>query len=296
MMKTIRTDLLDIAYLEDGPDDGWPVLLLHGWPESPVGFVPLATRLQKQGYRTIAPFLRGFGPTRFLSADIPRDGGAIALAQDALDLMDRIGIHSFSVIGHDWGARTGYVLAALAPKRVKFLCALSVAFQPGFEFRVPSYDQSRRFWYQFFMCSDKGAKRVMEDPIGFSRSQWETWSPAGWFSEEEFCEASHAWDNPDYPAITLNGYRSRWLDDEVRDTRYDDLRNKLQAVDQISVPTLMIQGQSDFCDPPSESEGLEQHFAAGYHRKVINNTGHFPHREASATVADLVLDPLTKWH
>lgn len=294
-MKTIRTELLEIAYLDDGPQNAQPLLLLHGWPESPVGFEQISCRFHEQGYRTITPFLRGFGPTRFLSPDTPRFGAAAALAQDALDLMEGIGIDRFSVIGHDWGARVGYALAALAPERVQALCALSVAFQPRFEFRVPSYEQSRRFWYQFFMCSDKGAERVTEDPIGFSRFQWESWSPAGWFDEKDFESASSAWVNPDYPAITLNGYRSRWLGGEVRDPRYDELQKKLRNVEQISVPTLMIQGGSDFCDPPSESEGLDQHFTAGYDRVVISGAGHFPHREATVAVADMIIRSLSKW-
>jgi pimeloyl-ACP methyl ester carboxylesterase len=291
-MKTIRTDVLEIAYLEDGPKDGQPVLLLHGWPESPAGFEKISSRLHEAGFRTIAPFLRGFGETHFLSSATPRVGTAAALAQDALDLMDRLGKQRFHVVGHDWGARIGYALAALAPERLSSLSALSVAFQPRFEFRTPSYQQSRRFWYQFFMCSDKGAKRVTEDPIGFSRFQWETWSPPGWFTDDEFKATARAWENPDYPAITLNGYRSRWLEGEPWDPRYNEAQSKLSKVERIDVPTLMIQGGSDFCDPPSESEELEQCFTADYERIVIAEVGHFPHREAPSAVADAILRKL----
>jgi pimeloyl-ACP methyl ester carboxylesterase len=288
-MKTICTELLEIAYLDDGPQDGEPLLLLHGWPESPEGFEKISFRLHEAGFRTIAPFLRGFGDTRFLSPEIPRVGVAAALAQDALDLMDGLAIHCFSVIGHDWGARTGYALAALAPERLGSLCTMALAFQPRFEFRTPSYEQSRRFWYQFFMCSDKGTNRVIEDPVGFSRFQWETWSPPGWFTEEEFKAAARAWENPDYPAITLNNYRSRWLKDELRDPRYNEVQAKLSKSERIRVPTLMIQGESDFCDPPSESEGLEGHFTEGYERVVVAEVGHFPHREAPATIAEAIV-------
>jgi pimeloyl-ACP methyl ester carboxylesterase len=288
-MKTIRTEVLEIAYVDDGPQDGEPLLLLHGWPESPAGFDAISSRLHDAGFRTIAPFLRGFGPTRFLSSETPRVGGAAALAQDALDLMDRLDIHRFSVIGHDWGGRTGYALAALAPERLGSLCVLSVPFQPRFDFRTPSYEQSRRFWYQFFLCSDKGVNRVTEDPIGFSRFQWETWSPPGWFTDQDFKAAARAWENPDYPAITLNGYRSRWLETEPHDPRYNDVQSKLSEAERICVPTLMIQGASDLCDPPSESEGMEGYFTADYQRILVAEVGHFPHREAAATVADAVV-------
>jgi pimeloyl-ACP methyl ester carboxylesterase len=288
-MKTIRTELLEIAYFDDGPQGGEPLLLLHGWPESAEGFEQISARLHRAGFRTIAPFLRGFGATRFLSPGTPRVGVAAALAQDALDLMDCLGIQQFSVIGHDWGARTGYALAVLAPERLRSLCAIAVAFQPGFDFHTPSYDQSRRFWYQFFMCSGKGAARVIEDPIGFSRFQWETWSPPGWFTEEGFEAAARAWDNPDYSAITLNSYRSRWLEGESCDPRYDQLQAKLSKSTSIGVSTLMIQGESDLCDPPSESVGLERYFTADYERILIGEVGHFPHREAPGTVADVIL-------
>ena len=289
MMQAIRTDILEIAYLDDGPRDGAPLLMLHGWPESPIGFEQLSSHLHAAGFRTIAPFLRGFGPTRFLSPDTPRVGGAAPLAQDALDLMDRLGIGGFSVVGHDWGARTGYALAALVPARVNRLCALALAFQPRFEFYTPAYEQSRLFWYQFFLCSDKGAQRVTEDPVGFSHFQWETWSPPGWFAEDDFRAAARAWENPDYPAITLNSYRSRWVEGELWDPRYDGVQSRLGRSERIGVPTLMIQGGSDFCDPPSESEDQEQYFSAGYRRLVLAGVGHFPHREAADTVADAVL-------
>jgi pimeloyl-ACP methyl ester carboxylesterase len=166
---------------------------------------------------------------------------------------------------------------------------MSVAFQPGFEFRAPSYERSRRFWYQFFICSDKGRRRVTEDPIGFSRFQWETWSPPGRFTDEDFKAAARAWENPDYPAITLNSYRLRWLETEPRDPRYNEAQSKLGKAERLCVPTLMIQGGSDFCDPPSESEGLERHFTADYERVVFAAVGHFPHREAPATVASAIL-------
>src|ERR1700744_4948887 len=142
------------------------------------------------------------------------------------------------------------------------------------------------------MCSDKGMNRVIEDPIGFSRYQWETWSSEGWFSEEDFDSAAHAWKHPDYAAITLNGYRSRWLSNELEDSRYSEVQARLHKVEQLHVPTPMIQGGSDLCDPPSESAGLEHRFKHSYERIVIPGVGHFPHREAPSLVADAILERL----
>jgi pimeloyl-ACP methyl ester carboxylesterase len=80
-MNRIRTDILEIAFEEDGPADGIPILLLHGWPDSPRGWIEVSRRLHAEGYRTIAPYLRGSSPTNFLSKDTPRVGAGVALAQ-----------------------------------------------------------------------------------------------------------------------------------------------------------------------------------------------------------------------
>jgi pimeloyl-ACP methyl ester carboxylesterase len=94
--------------------------------------------------------------------------------------------------------------------------------------------------------------------------------------------------NPDWSGITLNAYRARWLEGEDWDPSYDALQRKLHQADKVSIPTLMIQGGSDFCDAPSESEGLEAHFTGGYQRLLLDGVGHFPHREAPAIVAGAI--------
>jgi pimeloyl-ACP methyl ester carboxylesterase len=289
VLRTVRTDVLEIAFEEAGPRDGLPVLLLHGWPDAPCGWNGIAQALHAHGWRTIAPFLRGSGRTRFLSAETPRVGSGEALAQDAIDLADALGLDRFAVVGHDWGARVAYTLAALFPERMTTISALALAFQPRGRFTIPAFDQVRRFWYQWFMCVEGGAAKIAADPVGFARIQWETWSPAGWFDEAAFAEAAESFSNPDWTAITLNAYRSRWREGEAWDPRYDLLQEKLREVEVLSVPTLMIQGASDLCDAPSESEGLERYFTGGYERLLLEGIGHFPHREAPDAVAVAVL-------
>jgi len=291
-MKTVRTDVLEISYESGGPEGGSPVLLLHGWPDAPRGFAGLADRLHAQGFRTITPYLRGFGATRFLSSATPRVGTAVALAQDAVDLADRLGLGQFAVVGHDWGARTAYTLAALFPERVTSITALALGYQPRGEAKVPGFEQSRRFWYQWFMCTDGGAAKVEADPIGFARIQWETWSPAGWFEEAEFVETARSFTNGDWTAITLNSYRSRWRKGEATDARLNGLQRRLKQVEMLSTPTLMIQGGADSCAGPSESEGLDSCFTGGYRRVVLDGVGHFPHREAPEAVSEAILSHL----
>jgi pimeloyl-ACP methyl ester carboxylesterase len=293
-MRTVRTELLEIGFEEGGPQDGPAVLLLHGWPDAPCGWESVASKLQAQGWRTVAPSLRGSGATRFLSEETPRVGSGVALAQDAVDLANALGLERFAVVGHDWGARAAYTLAALFPERVTALAALALAYQPHGVFTVPSFEQSRRFWYQWFLCVDGGAERMRVDPVGFAHIQWETWSPRGWFDEAEFARTAESFLNSDWAAITLNAYRSRWLAGETSDARYDAGQRKLVEVEMLSAPTLMIQGAADLCDAPSESEGLERYFANGYRRLLLGGVGHFPHREAPSAVADAILHHLDR--
>ncbi|MGD0514234.1 MAG: alpha/beta hydrolase [Terriglobales bacterium] len=283
-MKTVTTDILEIAYETGGPQDGLAVLLLHGWPDDVRGWRSVLPQLEHAGFRWAAPWLRGFGPTRFLSEDTVRDGSAVALAQDAIDLADQLGWAKFSVVGHDWGARSAYTLAAIFPKRISSIAALALSYSPGGRFPTPTFEQSRRWWYQWFMTTDRGAAAVRSDPKGFARQQWNTWSPPGWFDDAEFEATAKSFENRDWTNITLNAYRSRWKT-EPADDRYAKLKRRLAAAEMISTPTLMLQGGVDMCDPPSESEGQERYFTSGYRRVLLDGVGHFPAREASNEVA-----------
>jgi pimeloyl-ACP methyl ester carboxylesterase len=294
-MPLLKTELLSIAYEARGPADGYPVFLLHGWPDVPEGWANVARTLEQGGYRTIAPYLRGFHPTEFLSPNTPRFAGAVAMAQDVIDMANLIGVERLAVVGHDWGARVAYTLAALFPERISSISALALAYQPRAEFHLGTFVQSKHFWYQFFQCTDAGANAVRHDPIGFARIQWETWSPEGWFDEKDFVAASESFKNLDWAEITLNAYRSRYLSGEVVDHRYDALQEKLRNIVQIRIPVLMFQGASDYCDLPSASEGKEKYFLNGYTRVLLSGVGHFPHREAPDKVGPAVLHLLSQF-
>jgi pimeloyl-ACP methyl ester carboxylesterase len=287
-VELIETPILEIELDESGPSNGRPVLLLHGWPDSPRGWRPVASRLHERGWRTIAPTLRGTGSTRFRSPDTPRDGRGVALVADAIDLLDALELERVPIVGHDWGARAAYVLAAVAPQRVTAIAALALPYQPRGTFTIPPFGQARAFWYQWLMCVDAGARAVAADPIAFARIQWDTWSPPGWFDDDEFDATARSFTNPDWVAITLNAYRSRFLPGEARDPRYEPMARRLADVDQIATPTLMIQGADDRCDEPSGSVNQEQFFTGGYRRVLVDGVGHFPHREAPDEIARII--------
>jgi pimeloyl-ACP methyl ester carboxylesterase len=189
------------------------------------------------------------------------------------------------VVGHDWGARVAYTLAAIAPERLDAIVGLALPYQPRGVFTIPPFEQARAFWYQWLVYLDAGVRAVEADPLAFARIQWDTWSPPGWFDDEEFEATAQSFKNPDWVAITLNAYRSRFLADEPRDSRYERLAQRLADVEDIGIPTLMIQGADDRCDEPAGSEGLECYFTGGYRRVLLDGVGHFPHREAPDAVA-----------
>jgi pimeloyl-ACP methyl ester carboxylesterase len=294
-MHYAATEVLDVAYEEGGggAEETPVVLLLHGWPDDVRGWRRVSPRLQAAGFRTIAPYLRGFGSTRFRSPETRRDGRGIALAQDAIALMDALGVNRFAVVGHDWGARAAYALAALFPTRVAAAAALALAYQPGGVFTTPSLAQSRLFWYQWFLCVERGMEAVRSNPKGFARLLWDTWSPPGWFDDAEFEATARSFENPDWAAITFHAYRGRWRP-EPSDPRYDALEARLRAVETIAVPTLMIQGGDDRCDAPSTSEGQARWFTGPYRRLVLDGVGHFPAREAPDAVAAAVTSHLVE--
>jgi pimeloyl-ACP methyl ester carboxylesterase len=154
-VQHVRTELLDIAYEIAGPVDAPVIILLHGWPDDIGAWRKITPRLNLAGFRTI-------------------DGRGVALAQDAIDLADALGLERFAVIGHDWGARAAYFLASLFPARVSQIASVALAYQPKGAFAIPSFPQARRIWYQWFMCLEGGAEAVHRDPKSFARIQWDT--------------------------------------------------------------------------------------------------------------------------
>ena len=113
-LKRARTSVLEIAYEESGPAGGVPVFLMLGFPYDPRTYDAVVPPLNAAGCRTIVPYLRGYGPTRFLAADTPRSGEQAALGNDLKELMDALAIERAVLAGYDWGGRAACVVAAFA--------------------------------------------------------------------------------------------------------------------------------------------------------------------------------------
>lgn len=283
-----NTRFLRIAYRAAGPLDGAPVLLLHGWPDDASTWDAIVPALHASGYRTFAPWLRGFGPTRFLRGDTLRSGEIAAMAQDALDFMDAQGVDRFAVVGHDWGARIAYLLAATQPQRLRCCAALSLDWQPG-ALPTPDLEQAQAFWYQWFMATRRGADVLRAQGRAFARRMWETWSPSGWFDDAGFDAVAASFDNPDWVEVTLHSYRVRWEQADP-DPQHADLARRAREATGIQVPVLAIHGAADRCILPPRGEGGAAYFRAGHQRRMLAGVGHFPTREAPQLVAQWLVD------
>jgi len=289
-MAHVRTDLLDIAYEYGGPENGPFLLLLHGWPDDATTWRRVTPQLEAAGFRWAAPWLRGFGETRFRNSATFRDGTAAALAQDALDFVDALGVDRFGVVGHDWGARVAYTLAAVVPGRLEGIAGLSLGYVPNGVFKAPPFEQSRAWWYQWFMANDLGRDKVADDPIGFARLLWDTWGPPGWYDPREFEAAARSFTNHDWLAITFHSYRSRWRPEDPQDQRYDSLRAEVAKAGVLTTPALVIQGLADGTVLPMSTEQKDEFFSGRYRRLTLADVGHFPMREAPAAVAASLIE------
>lgn len=287
--RTIRTPRLEIAYLEWNSGAARSAVLLHGWPDSPAGWRPVAQRLAAEGYRVLCPALRGFGPTRFLDRATPRSGELAALGRDLLDFIDALGLEQPLLAGHDWGARAAANACGLATGAAAQLVLLSIGYGTNDPAQVLPLPQARNYWYHWFMATPRGAAAVREDARGFTRYLWDTWSPAGWYTEEEFAEAAQAFDNPDWAAVVLHSYRHRW-GFEPGDPAYAQDGARLTPAPRLAVPTLVLHGGADTCNQPATSEGKSHYFSGGYERRVLDGVGHFPQREAPQAVAAAILN------
>lgn len=290
VMLTTRTPVLEIGYLESGPPDGPPVILLHGWPSDVHDWDGVAPPLAQAGYRVLVPWLRGFGPTRFLDPDTPRSGQQAALGADLRDFMDALRVDQALLAGYDWGGRAACVTAALWPERVRGLVTINgynLQDIPA-SIRPAEAAQEHRHWYQWYFHTERGRAGLAQDRRGIARLLWRLWSPNWAFDDATFTATAASFDNPDFVDVTIQSYRHRY-GNAPGDPAYDALEKRLEAQPRISVPTVVLHGECDGVGPAAQSEGAARHFSGRYARKAIPVAGHFLSREAPREVVDALL-------
>lgn len=289
-MKRIVAGVLDIAYLETGPADGPPVILLHGFPYDIHAYAAASEILAAAGRRCIVPFLRGYGPTRFLDPATPRSGQQAALAADLLALMDGLAISSAVLAGYDWGGRAACIVAALWPERARGLVSSGSGYniqnipQAG---NPAAPEDEHRFWYQYYFHSERGRAGLAQNRGDLCRLLWKLWSPTWAFDEEIFARTAASFDNPDFVDVVIHSYRHRF-GGIPGDPTLDAIEKRLEAQPDIVVPSIVLQGADDGVDPPSEPDTDAAHFTK-YEKRTIPGVGHNIPQEAPEAFADTVL-------
>ncbi|MEP9375094.1 alpha/beta hydrolase [Aquabacter sp. CN5-332] len=289
-LKQIDAGVLNVAYAEDGPADGPPVLLLHGWPYDIHTYVDVAPLLAAAGYRVIVPYLRGYGATRFLSAGTPRNGQQAVVAVDAIALMDALKIDKAILGGCDWGARTVNIMAALWPERCKAMVSVSGYLIGSQELnRTPLPPKAElQWWYQYYFATERGQAGYQKYTRDFARLIWELASPKWAFDDATFDRSARAFENPDHVAISIHNYRWR-LGLVSGEAQYDDLERKLAAFPSIAVPTITMEGDANGAPHPDPSVYAKKFTGKYEHRLITGGTGHNLPQEAPDAFAQAVL-------
>lgn len=288
--KRIEAGVLDVAYEEAGDRRGKPVILLHGFPYDVRAFDDVAVQLVSSGCRVITPYLRGYGPTRFLSEDTPRSGQQAALAQDLLELMDALEISSATLAGYDWGGRAACIVAALWPQRVDGLVTgngyniqnIPQAIWPS------SPENEQRYWYQWYFHGERGRRGLDQNRHALCRLLWRLWSPNWDFDEATYERTAESFGNPDFVDVVIHSYRHRY-GLVAGDPEVEAIEEQLTTEPCIRVPTVAMDGDGDGVMSIGGCAGHERHFEAAYDRVVIPLVGHNLPQEAPVAFTEAVL-------
>ncbi|MDA0664992.1 MAG: alpha/beta hydrolase [Proteobacteria bacterium] len=290
-LKRVTTDVLEIAYTDSGPADGVPVLLMHGFPYDPHCYDDVAARISAAGCRAIVPYLRGYGPTRFLSADTIRSGQQGALGHDLLQLLDVLEIPQAIVAGYDWGGRAACIVAALWPERVRGLvtcCGYNIQNIAG-SVNPVAPEQEHRYWYQHYFHTARGRAGLTANRRAFCQLLWRLWSPNWAFDDGIYNASAPSFDNPDFVDVVIQSYRHRY-GYASGDPAYDAIEARLATQPAITVPAISLHGSGDGVHPSAESIAHRRHFTGAYERREIPRVGHNVPQEAPAEFAEAVLN------
>lgn len=289
MIKYLKTSRLNIAYHSYGENDKPTIILLHGWPDDPLTWSQVIPALVNAHYHCITPYLRGCGLTEFLDSQTPRSGQLTALSQDIIEFIESLKIGKIHLVGHDWGARISYNVAALRPDLLHTLTALSVGYGTNNPQQNISFSQIQQYWYQWFFGTARGRETLTADRRGLIKYMWKLWCPNWNFSDAEFLETAKSFDHPDWVDITIDSYRNRWGFSD-NDPEYEQIHQQLMTSPKIDVPTTVLHGGADGATLPETSANKEEFFLKDYQRFVIPEIGHFIQREAPQSVIKAVLN------
>jgi pimeloyl-ACP methyl ester carboxylesterase len=264
---------------------------MHGFPYDPRCYDAVAEQVNAAGFRTIVPYLRGYGPTCFRATETPRSGQQAALADDLLQLMNALEIRKAVVAGYDWGGRAACIVSALWPERVQGLvtcCGYNLQNIPA-SVAPAAPAQEHRHWYQYYFHTERGRAGLTANRREVARLLWTLWSPKWDFDDATFDATAKSFDNPDFVDVVIQSYRHRYGYADG-DPTYDDLEKRLEAQPDITVPTISLHGDADGVSPIESSVGDKTHFTGPYDRRVVPDAGHNVPQEAPDIFADAVIE------
>jgi pimeloyl-ACP methyl ester carboxylesterase len=262
----------EIALWEWGA--GPPVLMVHGFPDHPLGLEPTARALAEAGMRCICPALPGYWPS---TAPPDHDYSGRAVGRDLLQVLDALDIERAAFIGHDWGAELGYPLVSAAPDRFSTFVAIAVPHPSGYAARRAIFEELRTAWYAIFLAFAPGAAEIARQEAWLT-SLTHSWSPGLHWTSWPLVQSLLR--RPGVMEAVCAYYRA-------------NLDSSLPAP-SVPVPTTIIHGGQDGCISPLAYRDLESFFTAGLERHFIPEVGHWPHLEAPEVVVDLIVAALTR--
>ena len=275
-IKMIETEVLSVAYEEHGPKDGFPIILVHGFPYDVRSFDGVTTPLARAGYRVLLPYIRGYGLTRFLDSDAPRTAEQAAIAQDLMDFADALNINRFAAAGFDWGNRAICICAILHPDRIAAQVACG-----GYSVQDtlnPARPAPARFesllWYQWYFNTERGVQGLTENRHDIIRHLWDTWSPGWSYSDEDYLKSASSFDNPDFVEIVIHSYRHRHVN-APGEERFLEVEARLAERPIISVPAVVLRAAQSGFGPPSLDPSVDQaRFSDLRGRHIVEGAGH----------------------
>lgn len=293
-------------------------LCLHGFPDDPATFDPLLERLAAAGFTAVAPYVRGYGPT---DAAPDWDYSPGALARDAVALADalaaefgRLGEDSRDgdgnddggdgngddtgsrtadpiLVGHDWGAVAGYAVGRVAPDRYSHVVAMAVP--PAFAGRMlRSPRQWLRSWYVgFFQLPWLPERALRAREFTLVERLWRRWSPGWDYPDERIASVRATFRSPGTVPAALAYYRQfgRGLVGSLVGGSGGGDESDGDGPPPIGTPTLVLAGADDGCIGAGLFDGADEAIAAPSRTRVLDDAGHFLHRERPDAVAEELL-------
>ena len=290
-LKTLKTEKLNISYFEIGNENSIPVFLMHGFPYDIYAYKDVVEILKKHDLRIIVPYLRGFGPTKFLNKSLLRSGEQAALGKDLIELMDGLNIKKAILAGYDWGGRAACIVAALYPQRCIGLISCN-----GYNIQNIKIDSitpdkpenEKNYWYQYFFHTKRGFNSLTKNRNDIIKFLWKTWSPTWKFSKKDFELSQESFQNPDFVDVVIHSYKHRYgLVDG--DKSYSNIENKLSLTPKIKVPTITIDGLMNGVREPKREKNIKK-FTNLIKHKLLKNIGHNVPQESPLIFSNLILE------